>query len=232
MRRRKRRSNRIDGAARDGWAGPLADKNRVEAHLEIPNLDVHYKQFQLVAAKPIIADYKNGTATLHPTSIRGTGTSIDAQGVVPVTTPKAASFLVKGTVDLGIAQMLVPGITSSGQLQFDIDSKRYGPGANLNGQIKIVNANVHTVDSPVGLDHANGVLNVTQTRLEISNFEGQMEGGTIMPPALWRTGRRSSSIWGSQPTIFECAIRKVCARLLRLTLRLPEPRRHRNLAGR
>jgi translocation and assembly module TamB len=159
--------------------GPLADKNRVEAHLEIPNLDVHYRQFQLAAAKPIIADYKNGTATLQPTSIRGTGTSIDAQGVVPVTTPKAASFLVKGNVDLGIAQMFVPDITSSGQLQFDIDSKRYGPGANLNGQIKIVNANLHTVDSPVGLDHANGILNVTQTRLEISSFEGQMGGGTV-----------------------------------------------------
>ncbi|MGB8131510.1 MAG: translocation/assembly module TamB domain-containing protein [Candidatus Angelobacter sp.] len=159
--------------------GPLADKNRVEAHLEIPNLDVHYKQFQLAAAKPIIADYKNGTATLQPTSIRGTGTSIDAQAVVPVTTPKAASFLVKGTVDLGIAQMVVPDMTSSGQLQFDIDSKRYGPGAKLNGQIKIVNANLHTLDSPVGLDHANGVINVTQTRLEIASFEGQMGGGTI-----------------------------------------------------
>ena len=159
--------------------GPLADKNRVEAHLEIPNLDVHYKQFQLGAARPIVADYKNGTATLQPTSIRGTGTSIDAQAMVPVTTPKAASFLVKGNVDLGIAQMFMPDITSSGQLQFDIDSKRYGPGANLNGQIKVVNANLHTVDSPVGLDHANGAINVTQTRLEISSFEGQMGGGTI-----------------------------------------------------
>ncbi len=159
--------------------GPLADKNRVEAHLEIPNLNVQYKQFQLAAAKPIIADYKNGTATLQPTSIRGTGTSIDAQAVVPVTTPKAASFLVKGNVDLGIAQMFVPDITSSGQLQFDLDSKRYGADANLNGQIKIVNANLHTVDSPVGLDNANGVVNVTQTRLEIASFQGEMGGGTI-----------------------------------------------------
>jgi len=159
--------------------GPLADKNRAEAHLEIPTLDVHYKQFQLGAAKPIIADYKNGTATLQPTSIRGTGTSVDAEGVVPVTTPKAASFLVKGNVDLGVAQMIVPDITSSGQLQFDIDSKRYSKGTNLNGQIKIVNANLHTTDSPVGLDHANGAINVTQDRLEISSFEGQMGGGTI-----------------------------------------------------
>jgi translocation and assembly module TamB len=159
--------------------GPLADKNQVEAHLEVPNLNVNYKQFQLAAAKPIIADYKNGTATLQPTSIRGTGTSIEAQAVVPVTTPKAASFLVKGNVDLGIAQLFMPDLQGSGQLQFDVDSKRYGPGANLNGQIKVVNANLHTTDSPVGLDNANGVINVTQTRLEISSFHGEMGGGTI-----------------------------------------------------
>ncbi|HEY1526919.1 MAG TPA: translocation/assembly module TamB domain-containing protein [Candidatus Angelobacter sp.] len=159
--------------------GPLADKNRVEAHLEVPNLNLKYRQFQLDAAKPVRADYQNGTATLQPTSIRGTGTSIDAQAVVPVTTPKAASFLVKGNVDLGIAQLFMPDLQSSGQLQFDVDSKRYGPGANLNGQIKIVNANLHTADSPVGLDNANGVINVTQTRLEIESFQGQMGGGTI-----------------------------------------------------
>ncbi|HET8889252.1 MAG TPA: translocation/assembly module TamB domain-containing protein, partial [Candidatus Angelobacter sp.] len=159
--------------------GPLADKNQVEAHLEVPNLNVNYKQFQLAAVKPIVADYKNGTATLQPTSIRGTGTIIDAQAVVPVTTPKAASFLVKGTVDLGIAQLFMPDLQSSGQLQFDVDSKRYGPGANLNGQIRIVNANLHTMESPVGLDNASGLINVTQTRLEISSFQGEMGGGTI-----------------------------------------------------
>jgi translocation and assembly module TamB len=159
--------------------GPLADKNRVEAHLEIPNLDLHYKQFQLAAAKPIRVDYQNGTATLQPTSLRGTGTNIDAQAVVPVTTPKAASFLVQGNVDLGIAQLFIPDLQSAGQLQFDIDSKRFGSGTNLNGQIKIVNANLHTADSPVGLDSGNGVINVTQTRLEIASFEGQVGGGTI-----------------------------------------------------
>jgi translocation and assembly module TamB len=159
--------------------GPLADKNRLEAHLEVPSLNVNYKQLQLAAAKPIVADYQNGTATLQPTSIRGTGTSIDAQAIVPVTTPKAASFLVKGNVDLGIAQLFMPDVQSSGQVQFDLDSKRYGPGANLNGQIKIVNANLHTTDSPVGLDNANGVINVTQTRLEVGSFQGQTGGGTI-----------------------------------------------------
>lgn len=159
--------------------GPLADKNRVEAHVEVPNLALTYKQFQLAAAKPIRVDYQNGTATLQPTSIRGTGTTIDAQATVPVTTSKAVFFLVQGTVDLRVAELLAPGLTSNGQVQFDLDSRRYGAGSNLNGQIKIVNANLHTVDSPIGLDQANGVINVTQTRLEIASFQGQVGGGTV-----------------------------------------------------
>jgi translocation and assembly module TamB len=156
--------------------GPLAQKDRVEAHLEIPNLNLKYKQFQIAAAKPIKADYANGTATLQPVSIRGTGTTIDAQAVVPIANPNAATFLVKGNVDLQIAQLFVPDLQSSGEVQFDIDSKR---GNNLNGQIKIVNANLRTPDSPLGLENANGVINVTQTRLEISSFQGQVGGGTI-----------------------------------------------------
>ncbi|MBZ5508058.1 MAG: translocation/assembly module TamB domain-containing protein [Acidobacteriia bacterium] len=159
--------------------GPLADEGRMEAHVEIPNLAVNYKQFQLAAAQPIRVDYQNGTATLQPTSIRGTGTVMDAQAVVPVTSPKAASFLVKGNVDLQVAQLFVPDLQSTGQIQFDLDSRRYGPGANLNGQIKIVNANLHTIDSPVGLGNANGVINVTQSRLEIASFQGEVGGGTI-----------------------------------------------------
>ena len=159
--------------------GPLAEKSRVEAHVEVPNLVINYKQFQLAAAKPIRVDYQNGTATLQPTSIRGTGTTIEAQAVVPVTSPGAATFLVKGNIDLQIAQLFMPDLQSTGQVQFDLDSKRYGPGANLNGQIKIVNANLHSADSPIGLVNANGAINVTQTRLEIASFQGEAGGGTI-----------------------------------------------------
>jgi translocation and assembly module TamB len=156
--------------------GPLADKTHVEAHLEVPNLNLNYKQFQLAAAKPIKVDYQNGTATLQPMSIRGTGTTIDAQAMVPIANVNAATFLVKGNVDLQIAQLFVADLQSSGAVQFDIDSRR---GSSLNGQIKVVNANLRTPDSPLGLENANGVINVTQTRLEISSFQGQVGGGTI-----------------------------------------------------
>ena len=160
--------------------GPLAEKTSLEAHLELPTLSLAYNQFQLGAAKPVRVDYQNGTAVLQPASIRGTGTAIDAQGAVPIGNTGRATFLVKGNIDLQAAQLFVPDLTSTGQIQFDVDSSRYGASSNLNGQIKIVDANLHTLDSPVGLDHANGTINVTQARLEIAGFQGEMGGGTLL----------------------------------------------------
>src|SRR5262249_41715762 len=90
--------------------GPLAEKNRLEAHLNVPTLSLAYKQFQLAAAKPILADYRDGTVVLQPAAIRGTGTTMNAQATVPLSSLKNASFLVQGTVDLHIAEVFMPDL--------------------------------------------------------------------------------------------------------------------------
>ncbi|HET6841892.1 MAG TPA: translocation/assembly module TamB domain-containing protein [Candidatus Angelobacter sp.] len=160
--------------------GPLNDKAKLEARLSIPVLAVSYKELQLAASKPILLDYKDGVAVLQPAEVHGTGTELRAQGTMPVTTPDAASFLVQGTLDLRVAQLVQPDLQTSGQIQFDINSQRYSSiGSNLDGQIKIVNANVHTASYPVGLDNANGVINVAGNRLEISQLRADMGGGVV-----------------------------------------------------
>ncbi len=125
--------------------------------------------------KPIKVDFQNGIVTLQPVSIRGTGITIDAEATVPVNNPNTAAFLLKGNVDLRIAQLFVPDLQSSGEVQFDLDSKR--DSADINGQVKIVNATLRSPNSPLGLENGNGVMNMTQTGLEISSFSGQVGGG-------------------------------------------------------
>ena len=158
--------------------GPLQDKSRLEAHLEIPVLAVNYKDVQLAAAKPIQVDYQNNVATLQPTAIEGTGTNIRMQGRVPVADLKAATFLAQGTIDLRLAEIIEPDIQSSGQIKFDINSQKYA-ASNLQGEIQLVNGNVQAMGAPLGLTNANGVINVTRERLQIKNFEGQVGGGTV-----------------------------------------------------
>ena len=89
------------------------------------------------------------------------------------------SLLLLGTVNLRLAQLFDPDLTSSGQLKFNINSYGATHDPNVQGQIEILDANIATGDLPVGLQHGNGVLSLTRDRLNISKFEGIVGSGVV-----------------------------------------------------
>ena len=87
---------------------------------------------------------------------------------------------IKRTVGLQIAQLFSPDVRSSGQLKFNINSNgAIAKGANLGGEIDIVDANFASSDLHVGLQHGNGVLTLTTDRVNISSFQGTIGGETV-----------------------------------------------------
>jgi len=128
---------------------------------------------------PIHVDYTNGVLALQRTNIRGTATDIQLQASIPTNSAAPVSLLALGTIDLRLAQLFSPDISSSGQIRFDINS--YGQRANpdLQGQIRIINANLATGEVPIGLQDGNGVLTLTKDRLNITEFRGIVGGGTV-----------------------------------------------------
>ncbi len=160
--------------------GPLKDKTRIEAHLQVPQLSVHYKNtIQLAAAGPIRADFANGVLNVQKSVIRGTGTEVTFQANIPTAKDAKASMLVRGNIDLQLAQLMSPDITSGGQVQFDIDSFGSRSDQNVQGQIRIVNASFASAGLPVGLQGGNGVLTLTRDRLDVTQFQGRVGGGTV-----------------------------------------------------
>ena len=171
--------------------GPLKDKDKalVEAHVNIPTLGVNYRTtaaagaksvtVQLAAVTPIRADYANGVLKLQPGEIKGTGTDVRFQGRLPVNSDAASTLSVQGTIDLGLAQMFDPTVNSSGQLQLDIHAAGQRNGANVEGQIRVVNASFSSEDLPVGLSNGNGVLTLRPDRLEITRLTGDVGGGQV-----------------------------------------------------
>lgn len=160
--------------------GPLKNKSLVEAHLTIPILQVNYKNTaQLGAASPIHIDYANSVINLQRATIRGTDTDLQIQGSIPTNNTAPASLLMLGTVNLQLAQLFVPDITSSGQLRFNINSYGATTDPNVQGQIELINASLSTVDVPLGLQNGNGTLTLTKDRLEVTKFQGNMGGGTV-----------------------------------------------------
>lgn len=160
--------------------GPLKDKSALEAHFTVPVFAVNYtNKFQLAAENPIQADLAHGVLTLQKATIRGTGTDMEVQASIPVSNTAPASILAKGTVDLQVAQIFNPDITSSGQIQFDVNSYGARSNPNVEGQIHIVNANITSNSAPVGLQNGNGALTLTKDRLNINEFTGTVGGGKV-----------------------------------------------------
>jgi translocation and assembly module TamB len=160
--------------------GPLKNKEKVEAHVVIPQLSLNYKNtVQLAAASPIHADFKNGTLELQRAVIHGTDTDINLQARVPTAKDAPMQLYLKGGIDLRIAQLLSPDISSGGQVQFDIDSFGSRSDPNVQGQIRIVNASFATGDTPLGLQAGNGTLTLTRDRLSITQFQGKVGGGDV-----------------------------------------------------
>ncbi len=168
--------------------GPLKNKALLEAHLNIPTLALNYRStnttsgapvnVQIGAVTPIRADYANGVLDLQPGEIKGTDTDVHFQGRMPLQGKAAPTLAVVGTVDLRLAQMFDPDVTSGGQLQFDVHAAGE-KASDVEGQIRIVNAKFAMTDAPVGLSNGNGVLTLHRDHIDISQFTGQVGGGTI-----------------------------------------------------
>lgn len=161
--------------------GPLKRTDQIEAHLVIPQLSLNYKNaIKVAAAGPIRADYMHGTLDVKRSSIRGTGTDLTFQANLPSDKNAPVSILLQGGVDLQIAQLFSPDISSGGQLKFNIDSygKRSDPA--VQGQVEIVNASFAEAGVPLGLSNGNGSLTLTRDRLNITEFKGQVGGGTVI----------------------------------------------------
>jgi translocation and assembly module TamB len=160
--------------------GPLRNQKLLEARVTIPVLKVAYNNtVELAATAPIVADYKDGMIHVQRSSIHGTGTDLQFEGSVSASGNGDMALMLKGTVDMQLAQLFDPDIRSSGQLKLNIDSHGPTSGADFAGQINVVDASFASNDLPVGLQHCNGVLTMTRDRLNISSLKGNIGGGTV-----------------------------------------------------
>ena len=160
--------------------GPLKNKQQLEAHVTIPVLKLAYgNTVQLAATAPIHVDYKDETIEVQRSSIRGTDTDLQFQGTIPTAGSAPMSLLLLGTVDLHLAQLFNPDLRTSGQLKFNINSYGAAHGPDIAGTVEIVDAAMATPDLPVGLQHCNGTLALTKDRINITQFKGNIGGGTL-----------------------------------------------------
>lgn len=159
--------------------GPLKDKARVEAHLSIPVLQASYQSLQVGIKEPIRADYSDSVVTLQPIDIEGTGTSLHAQGRIPLGGTSSPTVSADGSVDLRILKVFAPTIQSSGSLALNVKGSGTSKAPQINGQVRLQNVGFSTPDAPIGIEKLNGTLDISNDRVQLSQVNAVMGGGKV-----------------------------------------------------
>src|SRR6202030_3282624 len=106
-------------------------------------------------ASPIHVDYANSVLVIQPASIKGTDTSLQFQGTIPVNKPDAMVVSAHGSVDLRLVQMLQQHVQSGGPIALDVNARGTLNNPDVNGQIRLQNASFSTEEMPLGVEGLN-----------------------------------------------------------------------------
>jgi translocation and assembly module TamB len=155
--------------------GPLKDKSRVEAHVSVPMLQAKYQSLEIGIARPIKVDYEKSVVILQPAEIKGTGTSLTAQGRIPIGGGGSPTLTAQGEVDIRILQLISPDLRSSGTVALNVRSS----GSAIQGQLQLHDLALNTVDAPVGVEKLNGTLDIGNDHVQVSNVTAQVGGGQL-----------------------------------------------------
>ncbi|MGH9689528.1 MAG: translocation/assembly module TamB domain-containing protein [Candidatus Acidiferrales bacterium] len=160
-------------------SGPLKDPSRLQVHAEIPSFSLAYQSVNIALVRPLRLDYREGTAFLQESELKGTGTDLTLQGVIPIKSDRALNITANGTVDLSLLQGLTTGLKSSGRVELKLTGGGNLSHPVLRGQVRIENAFLSSNAIPVGFEGVNGQINISGNRIEIGQLTGTVGGGTI-----------------------------------------------------
>ncbi|MGH9530286.1 MAG: translocation/assembly module TamB domain-containing protein, partial [Terriglobales bacterium] len=159
--------------------GPLKDKARIEAHVVVPTLTASYQALAVANSGPIRLDYANSVIVIQPSEIKGTDTDLSFQGRVPTGGTEQMRVIVKGGIDLRLLQIINPGVKSSGTVALDVNTQGTASHPAVQGQVQLKDASFYPASAPLGIGHANGIIDIGTDQARIMQFTGQVGGGEV-----------------------------------------------------
>jgi translocation and assembly module TamB len=159
--------------------GPLQTPAQLQAHVEIPTLQVQAQTLKLANASPIRINYQGGVVTLESAELKGQDTDIRFNGSIPVQSGGAMNVVADGSVNLNILQPWTGGGHSSGMVK--VQMKAQGPMAQpvIDGRVLVENAVLTSDSLPVGIESMNGDISISGNRVNITKLVANAGGGTI-----------------------------------------------------
>ncbi|OFW15821.1 MAG: hypothetical protein A3H27_07980 [Acidobacteria bacterium RIFCSPLOWO2_02_FULL_59_13] len=159
--------------------GPLKNPSQLDAHIEIPRLNVNHQSIQIANVAPIRLDYRDELLTLHRVQMKGTGTDLQLEGTASIRDGGTLNGSATGTLDLQMVQILHPEMESSGQVKLNLRAQGNKTHPDIEGEIRIIAATFQSPDAPLGAEKLDGDLVLRNNRLFINRLSGRSGGGTL-----------------------------------------------------
>jgi translocation and assembly module TamB len=159
--------------------GPLSDTARMQAQLVVPTFKAEYQGLEIANARPIRVRYANSIVAVDPTEITGTDSTLRLAGQLPLAGNAPVTLTAAGTFDMQLLRFFQPELQSSGKLLLDVRGTGAVAHPELKGQIRIQNVALVTPDAPLGLQNLNGVLDIANDTVNITQLTGEAGGGQI-----------------------------------------------------
>ena len=159
--------------------GPLDDRTRMQGQVIIPTLKAEYQGLQIGNTRPIMVHYANSIVGLDPTEIVGTDTTLRIQGQLPLQGGAPMTLAAQGSVDMQLLRFFQSDLQSSGKLLLDMRGTGSASNPGVQGQLRLQNIAMLPADGPVGLQNLNGILDVRNDQVNITQLAGEAGGGQI-----------------------------------------------------
>jgi translocation and assembly module TamB len=172
--------------------GPLQTPEQLQAHAEIPTLQLEAQAIKLANVAPIRMDYRGGVLQVANAELKGQDTDIRLNGSVPLQGKGNMNLTADGNVNLNLLQPWTDGGHSSGNVSVRLRAQGSKTQPAIDGQVKIQNGLFTSDDLPFGIESLNGDMAIVGNRLNISDLSARAGGGTVNVTGTATCGKDSS----------------------------------------
>jgi translocation and assembly module TamB len=160
-------------------AGPLREPKQFSGDADIDHFAVTLQGIPLEAAGAIRASLHNGVLRLTQAHITGPETNLSLTGTAALAGGQALAVAGEGSMNMKLAQTFDPSITSSGEMNFNVQGGGTLTQPSFSGQMHLTNVALALNDLPNGISKLNGDLIFDQNRLLVQNLVGTTGGGQL-----------------------------------------------------
>jgi len=159
--------------------GPLKLPRQIQAHLEIPKLQLTGKNLTVANTRPIRMEYAQGTVKILDADLKGPNTELAATGSLPLQGSGPLDLSAKGNLDFKLLEGFVSDAIAAGHANMQVSLRGTRERPDISGKVEIANVAFSSDSLPVGIESLNGSATLQGKRIQIDKLSGMAGGGEV-----------------------------------------------------